>query len=374
MENPPSTDWFSIQNADTLSSPTLLVYPERVRINIKRMLEKVGNDPARLCPHVKTIKTEPLIRMMVDEGITQFKCATIAEGETALKAGAQSVLLAIQSSKPVAERWLSVAEAYPDRFLATVVDCPGSVKMLALLAKEHQASFNLFLDLNVGMDRTGIAPDETALDLITSIQSAEGLHFAGLHAYDGHLHQPSVEDRQQACDDWHRSIHTFASQVNQLTGTTPAIIAGGTPTFPMHAATDDLICSPGTCVLWDAGYAHHFKDLDLLWALVVMCRVISKPTPDTVCLDLGHKAIASEMAPPRIAFFNLEAGSFVSHSEEHLVVSSPQASQLKVGSILYGIPWHVCPTVALHQQLHVVEDNQSTITWEVIARNRRINH
>ncbi|MDA0752230.1 MAG: D-TA family PLP-dependent enzyme [Verrucomicrobia bacterium] len=373
MEDP-STDWFSIQNADELSSPALLVYPDRVRNNIKRMLQRVDNDPARLCPHVKTIKTEALIRMMVNEGITQFKCATIAEGETALKAGALSVLLAVQPSKPVAERWITLAKAYPDRSLSTVVDCLESLQMLGQLAGDQQAAFNLYLDLNVGMNRTGITPGPAALELVDSIQSAEGLNFNGLHAYDGHLHQPDIKERQEACDDWHRSLRAFADQVKQHTGTPPRIIAGGTPTFPMHAATSDLICSPGTCVLWDAGYAHHFKDLDFLWALVVMCRVISKPTPNTLCLDLGHKAIASEMSPPRIAFFNLEAGSFVSHSEEHLVVSSPQASRLKVGSILYGVPWHVCPTVALHQQLHVVENHQATSTWEVVARNRTINY
>lgn len=370
----PSSDWFSIQNADELSSPALLVYPDRVRVNIKHMLQRVGNDPSRLCPHVKTIKTEALVRMMVDEGIKQFKCATVAEGETALKAGAQSVMLAIQPSKPVAERWLALTKSYPDRSLSTVVDCHESLEMLEHLGHVQQASFRVYLDLNVGMNRTGIAPGPEAMDLLASIESAKTVRFAGLHAYDGHLHQPEINDRQKACDAWHRSVRRLANQITQLTGISPSIIAGGTPTFPMHAATDDLICSPGTCVLWDAGYAHHFKDLDFLWALVVMCRVISKPSRDTICLDLGHKAIASEMPPPRITFFHLETGSFVSHSEEHLVLSSPQASQLRVGSILYGVPWHVCPTVALHQQLHVVEEHQATTTWDVIARNRKIEY
>lgn len=373
MEDP-TTDWFSVRNAEELSSPALLVYPDRVRVNIRRMLDWVGNDASRLCPHVKTTKTAELIRMLVEEGIDQFKCATVAEGETTLKAGAKSVLFAIQPSRPVAERWMQLAKSYPDRSLSVVVDCPETLDMLSQVAKTHDRCFNIYVDLNMGMDRTGIRPGASAFQLINLILSNDFLNFRGLHAYDGHIHQPSVEERQKACDEWLQILRPFAGDVRKLVKAEVPVIAGGTPTFPMHAKTPDLICSPGTCVLWDAGYAHHFKDLDFHWALVVMCRVISKPTDDSVCLDLGHKAIASEMAPPRIAFFNLEAGSFVSHNEEHLVVTSPQASQLKVGSILYGVPWHVCPTVALHQYLHVVRDGKTTETWEVIARNRKLQY
>jgi D-serine deaminase-like pyridoxal phosphate-dependent protein len=45
----------------------------------------------------------------------------------------------------------------------------------------------------------------------------------------------------------------------------------------------------------------------------------------------------------------------------------------KVGDVLYGIPVHICPTVALYEKAVVIEHKQATTVWKVIARNRAIN-
>jgi D-serine deaminase-like pyridoxal phosphate-dependent protein len=365
-------DWFKIRNTEDISSPALLVYPDRVRSNIQRMLDTVGGDASRLCPHVKTIKTEALIGMMVLSGIKQFKCATIAEGEIAIKAGAASVLLAIQPTYPNAKRWLELAKAHPDRSFGTVIDCKETLDELSALSEQHSVPLRIWIDLNIGMNRTGIRPGPAAAELAQAIQSSSNLIFGGIHAYDGHLHQPSIAARQESCDAWHAELKTFINMLNHRGLKEVSIIAGGTPTFPMQAAKLDFICSPGTCVLWDAGYASHYSDLDFSWACVMLARVISKPSPDLLCLDLGHKAVASEMSHPRMQCLNVKVNEFVSHSEEHLVIRSSDANQFSIGDTIYAIPWHVCPTVALHQYLHVVENGQAIEQWEVAARNRMI--
>jgi D-threonine aldolase len=101
-----------------------------------------------------------------------------------------------------------------------------------------------------------------------------------------------------------------------------------------------------------------------------LSRVVSKPTPDRLCLDLGHKAVASEMPHPRVVFLNLPDARPVVHSEEHLVLETPQASRFKVGHCVYGIPWHVCPTVALHSKALVVRNGMAGGGWEITARQR----
>ncbi len=60
------------------------------------------------------------------------------------------------------------------------------------------------------------------------------------------------------------------------------------------------------------------------------------------------------------------------HSEEHLVVETPRAAEFPVGAVLYGIPRHVCPTVALHSEVWAVHAGRATETWPVTARARRI--
>src|SRR5947207_2782744 len=81
--------------------------------------------------------------------------------------------------------------------------------------------------------------------------------------------------------------------------------AGGSPTFPIHASHTDRECSPGTTVLWDFGYGDKYPDLAFQPAAVLLTRVISKPGPDRLCLDLGHKAVAPEMPHPRVRLLEL---------------------------------------------------------------------
>jgi len=152
----------------------------------------------------------------------------------------------------------------------------------------------------------------------------------------------------------------------------PRIVAGGTPTFPIHARQADVECSPGTCVFWDAGYKAKCPDMDFLNAALVLTRVVSKPGGSRLCLDLGHKSIASENPHPRVVFLNLPDAKAVSHSEEHLVVETERAGEIELGACLYGVPWHVCPTVALHSEAVVARDGRAQERWEVVGRNRRL--
>ena len=150
----------------------------------------------------------------------------------------------------------------------------------------------------------------------------------------------------------------------------PRLVAGGSPTFPLHARDPEIECSPGTCLLWDAGYAATLPDLDFLCAALVVTRVISKPGSNRLCLDLGHKAIASESPHPRVQLLELPDATPVMHSEEHLVVETPRATEFAVGDVLYGIPWHICPTVALHARAVVVRSGRADAHWKVVARDR----
>jgi D-serine deaminase-like pyridoxal phosphate-dependent protein len=155
------------------------------------------------------------------------------------------------------------------------------------------------------------------------------------------------------------------------------VVWGGTPSFPVHApraATDAALeCSPGTCVLWDASSAEQTPELDFLHAAVLLTRVISRPGTGRLCLDLGHKAVASEMPHPRAIFPALPDARAVTHSEEHLVIETARAAEFPVGTALYAIPWHICPTVALYDRVQVVRDRRVVEEWPVTARARRLS-
>jgi D-serine deaminase-like pyridoxal phosphate-dependent protein len=155
----------------------------------------------------------------------------------------------------------------------------------------------------------------------------------------------------------------------------PNVVAGGSPTFPVHAQQTRVDLSPGTYTLWDKGYAALCPELPFVHAAVLLCRIISKPVANRLCLDLGHKAVAAENPlENRVRFLNAPEAVAVSQNEEHLVIELPNAADFAVGDVLYGVPWHVCPTVALHQEAVAVgAAGEINGRWPIVARNRRLS-
>ena len=148
---------------------------------------------------------------------------------------------------------------------------------------------------------------------------------------------------------------------------------GGTPSFPTHARRPGIECSPGTFVFWDWGYKHILPDEPFEYAALLITRVISVIDEETICTDLGHKSVAAENPLPRVYFLNAPNTVPTGQSEEHLVLNVPVGNSYRVGDVLYGVPVHICPTVALYDKAYVIEDHNMTGDWKVVGRNRSIN-
>src|SRR5437773_2426329 len=353
-----TANWHEVVNAAEIESPALLVFPDRIQENIRRMIAIAGG-AERLRPHMKTHKMPEVLRMQIEQGISRFKCATIAEAEMTAATGAEDVLLAYQPVGPNVDRFLELVARFPSVRFSCATDNPASVGDLSDAAARSSTRVEVLVDLDVGQHRTGIAPDTHALDLYRLIAALPALTPGGLHAYDGHVHDSDVTERTAACETAFAPVAGLSLKLEREGLPVPRVVAGGTPTFPMHARRGNVECSPGTCIFWDAGYASKFEDMDFLSAALVLTRVISKPGANRLCLDLGHKSIASEMPHPRVQFLSLPDAKAVAHSEEHLVVETAQAEALKVGDCLYGIPWPICPTVAVHSEPVVVENGNA---------------
>ncbi|MGN6616517.1 MAG: D-TA family PLP-dependent enzyme, partial [Ilyomonas sp.] len=141
----------------------------------------------------------------------------------------------------------------------------------------------------------------------------------------------------------------------------------------VHAARENVECSPGTFVFWVWGYKYAMPDEPFEYAALVMTRVISVIDETTICTDLGHKSVAAENAlTSRVHFLNAPTAMPVSQSEEHLVLKVPDANKYQLGYVFFGVPEHICPTVALYDFAIAVEDNLATDEWKVIARDRKI--
>ncbi|HLX66071.1 MAG TPA: alanine racemase, partial [Puia sp.] len=242
--------WYEIDNIDELDTPALVVYPDRVRQNIARAIGMVG-DAARLRPHVKTHKSPAVTQLMLDAGIRRFKCATIAEAEMLAVAGAPDVLLAYQPVGPKVGRLLQLIRQYPATTFSCLIDHPDAATAMSKVFSAAGLVVPVYLDLNVGMDRTGIAPGNEALALYQTTLGLEGVDPVGLHVYDGHIRDTDPVALKAKCDEAFGAVVTLREKI----GKNLTIIAGGSPTFPVHAGRAvEIQCSPGTFVYWDKGY------------------------------------------------------------------------------------------------------------------------
>src|ERR687892_664360 len=104
--------WYTVDNVADIPSPAVLVYPDRVEENIRRMI-RIAGDVERLRPHMKTNKLPEVVRMHLEQGITKFKCATIAEAEMIAACLAPDVLLAYQPVGPNGRRLADLVRRFP---------------------------------------------------------------------------------------------------------------------------------------------------------------------------------------------------------------------------------------------------------------------
>jgi D-serine deaminase-like pyridoxal phosphate-dependent protein len=364
--------WYEIENIGEIDTPALLVYPDRIKSNIRSAINIVGN-PGRLRPHIKTHKSKEAALLMIHAGISKFKCATIAEGELLGMANAPDVILAYQPVGPKIDRFIHLIQRFPATRYACLIDNIDAAKAIQEKALASHLEVDVFIDLDNGMHRSGIEPSDLALQLFQYAIGAKGLRVKGLHVYDGHIRDVDIVERKRKSDQAFELVMKFHATISKLVEYPLEIVCGGSPTFPIHALRPEVECSPGTFIYWDQGYSDVYHGESFLPAAIVVTRIISITTSDTITCDLGHKSIAAENdIRHRVYFLDHPELEPIGQSEEHLVLKVNSENLFKVGDVLYGIPHHICPTVALYEKVLTVEHQRVSGEWRNIARDRKI--
>ncbi len=365
-----NNEWYEVENIGSVDTPALLFYKDRIAENIHHLKKRVSSVD-RLRPHVKTNKSADICRMMMADGITKFKCATIAEAEMLGAINAPDVLLAYQPVGPKIKRLLELVQKFPKTKYSCLVDNGDSGKEIAALFHSNGQQINLFIDLNVGMNRTGITPEHSSA-LFEQLQSTEGITIVGLHVYDGHITDADIEIRRQRLMGEYEKVFSLRDLIERKYKRNLILIGGGSPTFSVHAEQNDVECSPGTFVLWDWSYKHSYPNEPYEYASLVVTRIVSITSPTTMTVDLGHKSVAAENPQPRVHFLNAPEATPIGHSEEHMVLKVPDTKNYRVGTVFYGVPVHICPSVALYESASVVENKKVITEWTITSRNKRI--
>jgi D-serine deaminase-like pyridoxal phosphate-dependent protein len=141
-------------------------------------------------------------------------------------AGAEDVILAYQPVKPKFLRLLKLIDAYPGTKYSCLVDNIDSARMFSEIVSARIGSgLTVFIDLNVGMNRTGIKPAQ-AFDLFKELQNLPGIEFKGLHAYDGHIRDYDLAERIAHCDHDFKEAEELRNKIQSEGYGLPLLVAG----------------------------------------------------------------------------------------------------------------------------------------------------
>ena len=366
---------YNLKHTDAIDSPALVYYEDIIRSNTVEAIRIAGN-AMRLWPHVKTHKMSSLVGIQQELGINRFKCSTIAEAEMLAHCGAQHILLAYPLVGPMIPRFLRLQTEYADSHWWAIGDNLDQIRFLGQQAVALHTQVQLLIDVDMGMHRTGVPLSELEQFYEASLK-INGIFLNGFHCYDGNNTNPDLEARKMESSRSIGTIHRIQDSLKSKAISCDVIVSGGTPSFPCHAEYIQSYLSPGTVFIHDGAYREKYPDLKMTPAAALFTRVVSLPSPGNLfTIDLGCKGIAADPAGVRGVIANLTESEPVGQSEEHWVFRMRKGYEKllpKIGDILYVIPTHICPTTALYPSALVAREEEITGSWDVTARNRRIN-
>ncbi|MGC1448993.1 MAG: D-TA family PLP-dependent enzyme [Candidatus Sulfotelmatobacter sp.] len=365
---------YRVSGIEDVLTPALAMYPEVIAANIERTLQLLGGSPDRWRVHIKTAKLGHTLRMLVERGIRNFKCATTLELLVACRSGAGDVLLAYPSMGANARRAGDIAQQFPEVRISVLAENQFQVNQW------RGSRVGIFLDINPGMNRTGIEQSQSdrVLALARAITEA-GLEFRGLHYYDGHYGALSENERTQAAHRGYDRLLEIVSELERSGVNVPEVITAGTPTLPCSLSYAGLRkgnfvhrVSPGTIVYCDAT---SLEQLPCAYgyqpAVLVLTRVVSRPHQGIVTCDAGHKAVSADAGVPTCVVVGHPDLAPLSPSEEHLPIAVEEgATSPQVGELLYLLPRHICPTVNNFDCALLVRNGEIESMEEVSARGR----
>jgi D-serine deaminase-like pyridoxal phosphate-dependent protein len=367
----------SLESVDT---PALLVDLDIFEQNIKACFAALKGKSVSIRPHLKTGKSSIIAHKLLESGAVGICVAKLGEAEVMAAAGIEDILITTELVGALKlERLVELLKNHlliPKR---TFGRDRASIKLVldnleaatALNAKLELTGLNVevLLDVNVGQNRCGIAP-ENALELALEISKLERLKLIGVQGYEGHLqHDRSFENRRNTCLTAMDKLGKVAFELENSGFEMRIVTTGGTGTYPFCAENSRVTeVQPGSFIFMDTDYLAT-SGVPFQSALTVLVTVISL-TETRAIVDAGFKSLSTDsgFAMPK----NLAGWTYSPAGDEHglLEKTDPDAVHLKIGDLLELIPSHIDTTVNLHDWYQPHRNGVLEPAWKIETRGR----
>ncbi|MEO8125327.1 MAG: DSD1 family PLP-dependent enzyme [Burkholderiales bacterium] len=357
---------------DEIETPALVVDLDALDDNIARMAAFAAAAGMKLRPHAKTHKCPSIAHRQIAAGAVGQCCQKVGEAEALVSGGIRDVLVSNQVVG--AQKLRRLAALARDATIGVCFDDAGQVDAAAKAACDFGVTLGGLVEIDVGMQRCGVAPGKPALEIAQRIAQSPGLHFRGLQAYHGtaqHIH--GAAERAKAIDGASTHVRTTL-EVLERHGLRCEIVSGaGTGTFRMEGGSglwNEL--QVGSYVFMDTDYARiggvdGERYTEFRHSLFVLASVMSRSARERAVLDAGLKSYSGEKGLPWV--HGLRDVEVVGMSDEHGKLRlGPTAAPLALGDKVMLIPGHCDPTVNLHDWYVVVQRGRVVALWPITAR------
>ncbi len=344
------------QGVTAIDTPALVVNLDAMERNLQRMADYAKLHGMRLRPHAKMHKSAALALRQMQAGAVGVCVQKTSEAEALAAAGVGDIYISNEIVAPSKlQRVAALARALQLRGgrLAIAVDSRTGIEALAQALGPGQNLIDVFVELDVGQQRCGVAEPADVLPLAQAIARQPALRLAGLQAYNGRAqHLRSVAERRAALDEVIARVQEARRLVEAAGLSLPLVTGAGSGTFGLEATSGVFgELQAGSYLFMDADYARNEADPAqpaFEHALFVKTQVMSVSSAHVV-VDAGHKSHAIDSGLPRVHGAALEATGC---SDEHTTLRATGAAPLPaLGSTLWLIPGHCDPTVNLHEWL-----------------------
>jgi len=367
-----------------IDTPSLVVDLDAMKRNITRMAEFARKHDVRWRPHAKMHKSAELALMMIEAGATGCCVQKTSEAEAMAAGGVRDIYI---SNEVIAPHKLARVAQLAHRLaaeggkLAIAVDSAEGIARLAQAMNEaralHKAPalIDVFVEIDVGQGRCGVAPGTSAAALVLEIRKHAALRFAGLQAYHGRAqHMRSAQERRDAVADVVDRVAITRTLIEAEGIAVDLVTGAGTGTMVCEAASGMYgELQAGSFLFMDADYAANERDPaqpNFEHALFVKTQVISSQADHAVC-DAGHKSHAIDSGLPKVHALDRESElEYSNGGDEHGILRPAKGSRRipAIGQMLWLIPGHCDPTVNLHDRIYVCRGYRVEDVWPVMDR------
>jgi D-serine deaminase-like pyridoxal phosphate-dependent protein len=355
---------------EEVETPALVLELDAFERNLATMARAAARGGVRLRPHAKTHKCPTIAARQLAAGAIGVCGQTVAEVEAMVEGGARDVML---TNEVVGGRKIELLCALAARArIGVCADDAANLRALQAAARAAGAALDVYVEIDVGAQRCGVAPGEPALALAREVAGRAPLRFAGLQAYHGPAqHLRAVAERRAAIARAAQAARETRALIESAGIACPVVTGAGTGSFPCEiesGAYDEI--QPGSYVFMDADYAKNEAaagEPRFEHALFVLGTVISRPTPRRAVLDAGLKASSVDSGLPRP--WERPGLRYARASDEHGVLEAgPGAEAPAPGDKLLLVPGHCDPTVNLYDCYVCVRGGTVEALWPVTAR------